>query len=407
MNQGENRIINLLSRALPVLLFSLLIVLLSNPLFAGEYHSSSDENTSGQETLACAQCHTMHGTQGGVSLLYQGSAPNGTPKLLRATSILNLCLYCHGETNPGAIDDAGRVPPQIMNNQMDYIPSAGDFKNRGGSSTLEGNRHSIGANVSGTPPPGYTGTWSDITARYSTTFNCLYCHDQHGNTNFRNLRYSPGNPSDDSRTGPNRVDITYKYDSSADPDDNTKDVNYWGGYANVSPYNKFTRSRVRFRRAPLDNDSPKRGIAAFCGKCHVNFYGVSGDANMGGTPAGGGTVGFGDNNIGNPWQRHPVTDIDLSVASNNNLHADLTNWGGVASKTRYIDPTSESVGDDQPFCLTCHYAHGGGNPNKSTTPSLDHTNLVFFDGAGRVNLDPNFDTSTGRIRNLCEQCHNQ
>ncbi|MBI5598267.1 MAG: hypothetical protein HY890_00845 [Deltaproteobacteria bacterium] len=383
---------------------------------AGEYHASSNKTVynvlSGTETLACAQCHTMHGSQGGQSLVYDSSQPQ--PKLLRATSVTNLCLYCHGENNPGVADSAGRVPPQIANNQMGYIPSAGDFKDRG--SQNEANRHSVGANVSSTPPPGYSGTWSDVTFRYSTTFNCEYCHDQHGNTNYRNLRYNPGEPLSDSPTSSNRVDITYAYSPTVDPNDNTKDVNYWGAGANTAPENKFTRKRVRFRRSPMDNDSPKRGIAAFCAKCHVNFNGASGSSNMGGV-ASGSALGAGDNNTSsyNPWVRHPESDITIDLA-NTNKHADLANWGGLAatSRTRHIDPDgTPGNGDDQPFCLTCHYAHGGGNPNKDTTPEVDHTNLVFFDAAGKVNIEKvsnsgsDYDPATGRIRNLCEQCHNQ
>ena len=404
MKAGKHKKASFLSTLLFfAFLFSILITTAySTFLLAGEYHAGGNETQSGLETLACSQCHTMHGTQGGASLLYEGTSLN--PKLLRASSILNLCLYCHGEINPGPIDWAGRTPPQIVNNQLGYMPSAGDFENR--NYVNEGNRHSIGMNVSANPPPGYTSTWSDVTNRFSTTFNCLYCHDQHGNTNFRNLRYDPGTPANDSRTNSNRVDITYTYNSSADPDDSATEVNYWGAGADTSPENKFTRTRVRFRRSPIDTDSPKRGIAAFCGKCHVNFYGASGDANMGGVSSPG-AVGAGDNlSTPSPWYRHPVSDMDLSTADSN-THADISNWDMVASKTRYIDPSSVFSGDDQPFCLTCHYAHGGGNPNKLTTPVLDHSNIVFFDGSGRINMDSAFNAATGKIRNLCQQCHNQ
>src|SRR3990172_4119937 len=312
MKAGKHKKASFLSTLLFfAFLFSLLITTAySTFLLAGEYHAGGNETQSGLETLACSQCHTMHGTQGGASLLYEGTSLN--PKLLRASSILNLCLYCHGEINPGPIDWAGRTPPQIVNNQQGYLPSAGDFKNR--NYTNEGNRHSIGLNVSANPPPGYTGTWSAVTTRASTTFNCIYCHDQHGNTNFRNLRYDPGTPSNDSASDPDRVEITYAFNSSSDPDDDAEDVNYWGPGASTAP-NKFTRTQVRFRRSPIDNDSPKRGIAAFCGKCHVNFYGASGDANMGGV-ASPGAVGSGDNNSSStsPWVRHPVSDLDLSTA---------------------------------------------------------------------------------------------
>lgn len=391
---------------IPLIFFVFIITLFftHSLSLAGEYHATSEETQTGSETLACSQCHTMHGSQGGQSLLYEGS---GTyPKLLRASSILNLCKYCHGENNPGPVGWDSRTPPQVFNNQLGYIPSGGDFKDRNYAS--ERNRHSVGTDVSSLPPPGYTGTWSDVTSKFSAEFNCLYCHDQHGNTNFRNLRYDPGDPANDSPTSPNRVEVTYAYNPSSDPNDNTKDVNYWGAGADTSPENKFTRTRVRFRRSPVDNDSPARGIAAWCGKCHVQFYGASGASNMGGTSSSGG-VGAGDDNSSSssPWIRHPVTDMNLTTATSN-LHADLSNWSGVSGRVRHIDPDgTPGNGDDEPFCLTCHYAHGGGNPNNATDPTLDHSNLVMVDGSGTINLDSSYSTSSGRMRNVCQQCHNQ
>ena len=89
-------------------------------------------------TLACAQCHTMHGSQGEGSLIYGGAAAI-YPKLLRQASVLELCLFCHGAISPGVIDSAGRIPPQIVSN-ITYIPSAGDFAD--GGSVNEANRHS-------------------------------------------------------------------------------------------------------------------------------------------------------------------------------------------------------------------------------------------------------------------------
>src|SRR3990172_7381095 len=80
-------------------LFVLFIISLLNPAMAGEYHASESKTTSGTTTIACSQCHTIHGTQGGVSMVYD--APSPQVKLLRATTVLNLCLYCHDGDNAG------------------------------------------------------------------------------------------------------------------------------------------------------------------------------------------------------------------------------------------------------------------------------------------------------------------
>src|SRR3990167_9750002 len=66
-------------------------LLLANDSFAGDYHKSG---IPAETTLACAQCHIMHGTQGSVSLIYKIGI-NTYEKLLRADSVVNLCKYCH------------------------------------------------------------------------------------------------------------------------------------------------------------------------------------------------------------------------------------------------------------------------------------------------------------------------
>lgn len=379
---------------------------------AGEYHASEVMTTSGITTIACSQCHTMHGTQAGASMIYAGGGGPGTQaKLLRASTVLSLCLYCHDGDNAGLNAPDIKAAPAAG---QTYVPSAGRFSDR--SYDNYPNMHDVGL---GAPaPPGYVGTWTNVTDKFGATLNCIYCHDNHGNNNYRNLRYDPGNPANDNAT--NGVRVTYAVDQItpfADPNDAGKDVNYWGDNASVAP-NRFSRNNVRFRRAPLDADSPKQGIAAWCGKCHVQFYGISGAANTGGIGAGG--LGSGDTNSGatSPWVRHPVQDMSISLGVTN-LHSDSTLWdAAVAANVRHIDPDGTAANDDeQPFCFSCHYAHGGGNPNNAGDPSLDHTNLVQLDSVNNINLCPSavagsnctaaYDIATGLMRNTCLKCHNQ
>src|SRR3990172_3777492 len=88
-------------------LFVLFIISLLNPAMAGEYHASEVMTTAGITTISCSQCHTMHGTQAGASMIYAGG-PGPQAKLLRASTVLNLCLYCHDG------DNAGLNAPDIM-----------------------------------------------------------------------------------------------------------------------------------------------------------------------------------------------------------------------------------------------------------------------------------------------------
>jgi len=370
---------------------------------AGLYHASGEETITGEETLACSQCHTMHGTQGGQSLIYGGAAAV-YPKLLRASSILNLCLYCHQDNSAGMTNP---TPPDIWNNTLGYIPSGGDFAHL--NYTNERNRHSVGTDVSTTPPPGADTAvvdWSGVTTRYGTTFNCLYCHDQHGNKNYRNLRYDPGNPANDTEAA--GLKISYSLDGGTCSTGETPPCDIDNTTSATDNLVKYYRSNVKFYK-PSATDYNR--LAQWCGKCHTKFFGPSGDTNLGGVAAAG--VGAGDNNTGSPWVRHPVGDINITIAGNN-LHADTATWLDTAmtGRPRYVEPDSYATatidGNEQPFCLSCHYAHGGGNPNYATDPTLDHSNLVYVDSAGNINMDSaSYDKTTGMLRNTCQKCHNQ
>jgi hypothetical protein len=395
----------------PFCLFFLIYFI--SPSHAGIFHTKAVPAAGISETLACSQCHTMHGSQGGSSLIY-GGTPTTYEKLLRSATSLDLCLWCHENTG----GKEGN-PPDVMNNTT-YTASAGDFRDRNVAHDL--NRHDIGrAGMDSVTPPGYSGAiWTNVTDKFGTTFNCIYCHDQHGNKNYRNLRYHPSDPANDGEGGTDAVKVNFSVDggsSCSDAGATPCDVEITLGGPTNSQYSRDTGYIEFFK----NGDSDFNRISQWCGRCHTDFYGLSGDAggNMGGDddPAG---VGFGD--AGTPWTRHPVGDIDINTAANTNLHADNCSTAGcggwldsskfaTVERTRYADGSEPAGidGDEQPFCLSCHYAHGGGNPNNATNPNLDHSMLVFMDNEGDVNIEPDADYSAadGMITNTCQQCHNQ
>lgn len=391
----------------------MIFAVLPAQVFAGEYHNIKERTDSvanaAKDTLACAQCHIMHGTQGGGAnyLRYTGSTL--VPMLLRAATILDLCLYCH-DGDPLNLDTPD-VKGTLRAGQT--LPSAGNFAHNNVESNQ--NRHDLEIDVSATEPPGYTGTWPDVTGKFGSTFNCLFCHNQHGNKNYRNLRYDPGAPTDDIEGA--GVIVSYATDSSGEcsgtdgidtstPCDVFLDISGGG-------VDKFERDNVYFSKTANFNYNR---ISEWCGKCHNDFFGESGDGNMGGTAAGG--VGSGDNNqmttMSSPWKRHPVGDINMT-ASGIGLasHIDSTNWSSIAGTTniRYADvdwPPGTIDDDEQPLCLTCHYAHGGANPNYATDSALDHSMLVVIDAGGNLNMaaTASYSTATGMVRNVCNTCHN-
>jgi cytochrome c553 len=350
----------------------------------------------------------MHGSQGGVSLIFGGAATT-YPMLLRAATALDLCIWCH-EANSGGLSPA---PPDVINNTLGYIASAGDFRNRNVAHDL--NRHDLErTGMDSVSPPGLSGaTWTDVTDKFGTTFNCLYCHEQHGNKNYRNLRYHPSNPAEDSIGGTGAVTVNFSVDggsSCSDAGTTPCDVEITLGGPNWSQYSRTTNYIEFFK----NGDSDYNRLSEWCGKCHTDFYGISGASNMGGITGSG--VGAGDDNstTSSPWLRHPVGDINITLADTN-MHADASFWDATANdvEVRFADQTG-AADDEQPFCLSCHYAHGGGNPNNATNPNLDHSMLVFTDDQdsdlstpGLVNIDSSYQTASGKLSNTCQQCHNQ
>lgn len=388
-----------LGASLAVFLLFAVLMLLPASLYSGEYHAVKEKTYSGiTETLVCSQCHTMHGMQGGSSMIY-GGVDAQYKGLIRAATIVQLCRTCH-ETN--FLGMSNPTPPDVWYNSLGYVASAGDFNDR--NIQNEANRHSID-NTNQTPP-GASGSGWPI-----AYFSCESCHNQHGNKNYRNLQARPGNSASD-------ITVNYRLNGTGNCSDGTASpcdlnlVTTSGLPAGQTNLYKFNRTNVTFIKAATASS----GVARWCGGCHNDFQGAGGVANMGGSTSG-------DTNVGSPWIRHPVRDVSIDEA-NVNGHADRTNWAGItpsSSRVRAVnpdntDPTSANA-DEEPFCLTCHYAHGGGNKRDGADPSVNHSNLVMIDGAGTLNIEA-WPTDTfvpldsvaanrARVRNLCQQCHNQ
>ncbi|MFQ5901399.1 MAG: cytochrome c3 family protein [Thermodesulfobacteriota bacterium] len=398
-----------MKKSVLLILITIVLILMPYEVRGGEYHNPATN------TLACSDCHSIHGSQGGASMLFSPDTSTNL-RLIRNNTIVSLCKYCH-ESN--SLSMTNPTPPDVWNNSQNYIPSAGDFADRGTEDDT--NRHNVGASgMKSTPPPGYQGgaIWDTVVDMYDgyssdpiimppmadDVFTCLYCHSQHGNKNYRNLRYDPGNPANDNSTSPLAVKITYSLDSGGScsdgvgtyPNCDIDNITTSGVGPDSSLY-KYNRGNVKFRKAASDTN----GIAPWCGKCHSDFHGAGGDSNVGGSALGD-TSAWGDE-----WIRHPVRDVSLGEA-NTNLHADYANWSSaLTNRTRHIDPNgTPGDSDDEPFCFACHYVHGGGNPGAGAS-DYNHTNLVKLDISGNLNLQGTGTPTDYLLRNICQQCHNQ
>lgn len=373
--------------------------------YAGEYHNSAWKGapTSG-DTLACSQCHTMHGSQGNVSMVYGGAAMVGNIKLLRHATIQQLCLFCHDGNQAATQIESGRIPPDIWGVTLasgQINPSGGNFCS--GGTDLSNppcndttTNHTIGlANII---PPGGSVTFSE--------FTCVNCHNPHGTKNYRNLRGGAGVTDSYGGVDFSNVNASYRMLSTATCSDGTAGPCYVENDGSVSPPTgvaKYETNNVKFRKSPTN--SATDGIQAFCKKCHTLFHGAAGELS-GGLP----TVGGAE--PATPWVRHPTLNTNISTAASaTNLHADLSCWttgttvGGCAEAfttwNRVIDPNGTvHDGDEIPFCLTCHRAHG----------STRHSNLIY--GGAALSTKGDLDLtevgwSNKMMRSTCNQCHNQ
>lgn len=395
--------------------------------FAGDYHNQNDRReTQSGVTLACAQCHMMHGTQGGdsYSLIFSPGSANLYPKLIRAKDVVTLCKYCH-QGDPYGIGAPIIFGPTYNASGGDFMIGSGSFNPSGSTGcnasdpfasntmTYEGEkRHDIGCDVTNIPPPGFAlvdlngntlntsynsanikslSFWqTSVITRHGNAdgiLSCEYCHDQHGNTNYRNVRPTPYDPNDrvpggTGEDGTYKAQVTYNngtWDSSSSIAQATIDLDAGGS----PPTGQFSTNNITFR-------SSTNQIAGFCGKCHINFFGAPADANLGATASG-------DTNTGSSqWRRHPVGGISIGAG---NGHTDPTNVASIAlnARVRMINPDGAVGGaDEQPFCFTCHRVHG----------STNHSNLIF--GSPKTTES---NTSIGGVgtmlRDTCQQCHNQ
>jgi hypothetical protein len=203
---------------------------------------------------------------------------------------------------------------------------------------------------------------------------CTSCHTQHGNLPaYRNLL---------SRGIFNGDTLTYAVGTN----DGTKDV--------------FERSAAAYTENDVDFNEPNTELskyAKWCQNCHTDFHGKSGDANMGGDPAGGGA---GSSNAF-PWKRHPTADVNIGQSGSTATYiSSLAEFNNRTYRVKVMDSQGlwdGTSGDNTvtPSCFSCHKAHGTRNA----------FSLIFLNGDSST--PPTEDGNGGAYRDLCRQCHTE
>ena len=308
-------------------------------------------------TGECVNCHTMHNSQAGASMLFTAdldSAPN--PALTRGD-----CVGCHAQ-NPSGDSNTVTGIPQVRHGGSDL--AAGNFNYVvGGTAAADAKGHNVYGitadddGILDSTPPGY---WSDYDPAGFSDSNRLVCAGQngcHGNRNQSDqfAAISGGHHGDDSclKFGTNldtdsqgtTVATSYRflYNIKGAEDSNWQETSQ-------TDHNEYYGS-VYASRSGLTYDDNVDTISELCAECHGTYHYSTGI----------GTV--------TPWLRHP-TDI---VLPDSGEYGEYNTPTGIYS---LIAPIARPVISDEAttanatvtpgnidadgaivMCLSCHRAH--------------------------------------------------
>jgi hypothetical protein len=323
--------------AVRILFGFVILSILGGIAIAGEYHNQDD--------ILCSDCHTSHYSQSGI--IPERAEPGGPfPSMLLTSSINTLCLSCHDGTDPDAPDVL--APVTMYNGSGSEYSAAGYFTYPDNISSP--NSHDLGADNS-VP-------FSSPTR--SMRLSCVNCHNPHGSVNYRNLNSDP--------------------DSSGMPVNFLLDIDVFENNHPAIPPSR-TNSIAAYRSA---NIGYKANLSRWCTDCHTEITNNS-PANQ---PA--------------HFNRHP-SDISLDGIGN---HASPAHWldgtgegfgqatgdpfGGIP-RLRFQSPDAVDFNsakttalNNQVFCGTCHFAHGGSFDRNLTWP---------------------YNTPGADLYSGCQQCH--
>ena len=305
-------------------------------------------------TGPCSNCHTMHSSQGGESVVAGGPIP----------CLLNTdCNGCHT-----GINDGNNTSPYVL--MTDSEPLYGITGTEAGTNTLAGGNfywvamsglHRTGHNVAGvagldsllgnTPPGSVNG------ASLSKQLTCAGVNGCHGDRDVDNpyKAMSGAHHNNDSALWKDGTTLAQSYrfltgvKGLEDPDYEYRPTalhhnKYYGKDRNV------------------ETDSAEGTVSSLCRQCHGDFHSGSGEIASGSFGAG-------------VWLRHP-TDFDMARAKSRSDEEYKYYNGGTGTDNPYsvvspvatadittiLNTTVFSKSDDAiVMCLSCHRAHGTPN----------------------------------------------
>jgi predicted CXXCH cytochrome family protein len=368
----------------------------------------------------CANCHTMHNSQGGAAEVHLGadgghwtSGTGGWAGPTNSTPQKNLlksdCVGCHSSSSTDTIVTLGGVTkiPIVFNTGG----PAANTELAGGNfyyTTVDGlnpgeNMNNRGHNVAGIaardPLPKAPGDWGGacgqgcheslvdpVNPLYvpSTGENQTGCEGCHLKVGHHDVETEGGTGAGNSYrflAGHGGTGLAKMVDSGM----NTVGISFegvnWGIQNSVDPND---RNLYMPQTAPQTTSSPSLPIGRWCAGCHGKFHAFGAVDEMFLTDNGGDRD---KNPATNPWLRHP-TNVDIPSTGTN----EYTDPGGVMGKTynpetgiplaRFDRFGTVVTTGDQVMCLSCHKAHASEWPDALR---FDYNQNNAHSGVGRDN----------------------
>lgn len=328
-------------------------------------------------TGACVNCHTMHNSQNGSSMAYNGQdAPTGV--LLRAGS----CGGCHADAT---VNGAGSTMDGATRATIPQVDAATDYTAGGSFNWVKAGDDAAGHNVSdlmiakdaaftaiSDAPPGFDAVTSPVGTDWAnnqlTCAGVYGCHGDHSKAD----KFDAVKGAHHSNAAGNLTvaDITGNSFRFLDGIKGGED-NDWEATTSDTDHNVYYgAARTTTTADPTDT------ISSLCAQCHGKFHTADDIISA---------VGV----MSSPWVRHP-TDIDMrdvggeyaAYVYNVEAPVALSALPGTVAQSSY---TSEAI----VTCVSCHRAHGS-----------EYADLLRWDYTGMVAGTTAAAAGTG-----CFRCH--
>ncbi|MBA3002650.1 MAG: cytochrome c3 family protein [Desulfurivibrio sp.] len=304
------------------------------------------ESGNAQVVGQCVNCHTMHNSQGGVSMSATSTVYQSLTK--------GDCVGCHTggptdltDNNIPKVNHTGAPASTLAGGSFYWVATAGG--------NLSATGHNVkgiaGADVLGNVPPGGSALASQLTCAGTTG-----CHGDRAQANeYTALSGSHHAPNQNAGGVAGAVDgstlaNSYRFLNG------TKGIEAadWEKVVSSAAHNQY------YGVARTTDATVAGTISALCGQCHGAFHASS--AAHAANDVG---ISF-SNNMTSPWVRHP-TDFDMFTVKakeygdyGGNLVNAYVPQAPVASNSIAAVKSNvmQVAGDAIVTCISCHRAHG-------------------------------------------------